>query len=149
MKQDLDPIMTKHLPLKFGSIAIVLLTACTAWYKPGADEEELAADQQRCTDETDTSAGHEFVECMKRAGWHHSHMSPAVPEPEAVSPDRPKITGQQQQVGGWYQYGVETEKLQDAKAQCQEAASFFSCMKARGWRPTGVRFSVEETDSLD
>ena len=66
-------------------VALLSLSACKTWHKLGADHEDLTADQQRCENETGTSAGVVFVECMERAGWYHSNMTAKVTEPDSVS----------------------------------------------------------------
>lgn len=184
--------MPKHLALKLLLITIVPLTACKAWYKAGADETDLTLDQQRCTDQTRASTGKVFVECMERAGWHHTNMSAAVNESESASPSvaevevtpatiqrhntapdktiatkagAPETThttespdgtekpAELRHVGGWVQFGADTERLRDARAQCNKSGvgseTFNECMQNKGWRPIGIRISVEEPGDLD
>ena len=165
-------MMTKHV-LRLLLITLVPLTGCTAWYKPGADEEELTAAQQRCEDETQMSSGQKFVQCMERAGWRYATFSASVAAPESESPavteptpkspeaaeaqsESPKVRNnpaQPRRVRGWYQLGENTERLQDAKADCHETGvgskAYYACMQTKGWRPVSFRLSVEEPDPMD
>ncbi len=169
-----DAMMTNDWLRLF--IALLPLAGCTAWYKPGADEEELTTARQRCEEETQVSSGQPFVECMERAGWRYATFSASTVEPETESPsvtepppespeateateaqtESPEVTGkpiQPRRVGGWYQVGEEIEQLQDAKARCHEngvgSKAYYACMQTRGWRPLGFRISIEEPDPMD
>ena len=151
--------MSKLLPLTLLLITLLALTACKTWYKPGADEEVLAADQQHCESETRASTGRIFLECMKRAGWHHTDMSAAGSDSEPVAPPVVEVetdtrgSTQPRQLGGWVQFGADTEQLEDAREQCGEAdvssESFNECMQRKGWHQLRIRISVEEPGELD
>ncbi len=56
--------MSGHIAPILSLIVILNLTACKMSYKQGADDQELHADQQQCEDETDTSKGPVFIECI-------------------------------------------------------------------------------------
>jgi len=78
--------MPRNLSLSFLLIAILPLTACKTWYKAGANDEDLSADQQRCEAETEASTGKAFVECMQRAGWQYADLSATASDSQSVSP---------------------------------------------------------------
>ena len=142
------------------------MNACTAWYKPGADEEELTMAQQYCEDETGMWIGQKFIECMERTGWHHSHISPTVEQPESESPDGmeevkahsrapdgAEKTEQPQRIESWYRVGEDSGQLRDVKAECREGdvshKTFLQCMKEKGWNPVGIRLTIEEPGTQD
>jgi hypothetical protein len=84
-----EPVMLMNLPLNLlliTVIGIIPLTACKTWYKAGAVEEDLSADQRRCVDEAESSTGKVFVECMERAGWWHTDMSATATDSEIPDP---------------------------------------------------------------
>jgi len=60
---------------------------------------------------------------------------------------------QPRQLGGWAQFGADTEQLEDAREQCGEAdvssESFNECMESKGWHQLRIRISVEEPGELD
>lgn len=171
--------MSKFVVLIISTVVFLSLTSCKTWYKPGADEEALTADQQRCEDETGASTGNIFLGCMRRAGWHHSNGSVAATESEAVMPSVVEAETAQSEarrdnalpdeaevipaetvhapgrrhVGGWIQFGENAGQLEDARAQCDKAGTggktFNECMQVKGWRPITFRLSVEEPGELD
>ena len=77
-------------------IGLLPLTACKTWYKPGANEDDLTMDQQRCTEKAEASTGPDFAACMEQAGWGYTNSSatagdaqtggPSVVEDEAKAP---------------------------------------------------------------
>lgn len=68
-------------------LALCLLTGCQSWYKRGADGAQLANDKQRCQNETGTSSGQAFSDCMQQAGWHQTTKTP-----KPVRVDRVDVT---------------------------------------------------------
>jgi hypothetical protein len=184
--------MRKSPSLGILLIITLSLSACKAWYKAGADEGDLTAARQRCEDETRTSAGSAFVECMERAGWHHARLLGTASDSETGGPSDTEIEtslqngqrdkadsdksnvpivaprstppigelsenlnepAQAREFSGWIQVGEGAAQLGDAKGRCDEAGvprkKFYDCMKDQGWRPVGIRLSVEEPGDLD
>lgn len=71
-------MMLKNPTLILLLFILLPLTACKTWYKPGANEDDLATDQERCTEETQASTGPLFGACLERAGWRYTDMSSAA-----------------------------------------------------------------------
>ncbi len=142
--------MSRLLPPVILLVTIVPLVACKTWYKPGADGDTLAEDQQHCENETLTSTGQVFIDCMKHLGWHHADTSDTVSgsgstvvhstaevgaaqpvaqddkSPEEKIPAEvpaPVNTGAAgpREFGGWVQFGEETDQLANAKLRCDKA----------------------------
>jgi hypothetical protein len=144
--------MPKLLLSALALINLLVITACTAWYKPGADEEDLTMEQQRCEKETNASSGQAFIDCMEAAGWHHSNISGTASAPDAESTGDDGVA-KPRRVGGWYQVGPGSNPLEDAKAHCHEAGvgseAYYECMEGEGWNPVGIRLTVEEPGDTD
>ncbi len=70
--------MLKNPTLTLLLFILLPLTACKTWYKPGANEADLATDQERCAEETLASTGPLFGACMARAGWRYTDISSAA-----------------------------------------------------------------------
>lgn len=143
--------MLKPLPLLL--MTLLPLTSCTAWYKPGADEEELAIEQQRCEHETQTSSGEKFIACMERAGWHHTAFSASVTEPDIRSSNGPEEGVKAKQVESKTQLGVDTGRVEGTKAQCRGTIdndkTTDNCAGDKIFRPSRIRISIEEPDTDD
>jgi hypothetical protein len=130
-------------------VTIMPLVACKTWYKPGADGDTLAEDQQHCVNETLTSTGQVFTNCMKTLGWHYGDTSETVsgsestvhstadvgaarpvaqddkspeenPPTEVPAPVNTRAAGPGE-FGGWVQFGEETDQLANAKLKCDKA----------------------------
>lgn len=67
--------------------------------------------------------------------------------------DAPKEPARPKSIGSWYNVGADAGRLDDAKSECGQttagSATFTECMAGKGWRPIGIRISVEEPDDLD
>jgi hypothetical protein len=148
--------MSRFVALIIYTGVLLSLSACKTWYKL-------------------------YMDCLKRAGWHYSDTSvtggdpgpgaatevktaaPALQhdkaspadEPSTVEAEQPVVTSRagSPQAGGWVQFGAETEQLENAKLQCDEAGAgseaFNDCMHGKGWRPISFRITVEEPGDLD
>jgi len=182
--------MSNYLTPGLLSITVLSLAACTAWYKPGADEEELSATRQRCEAVSPAAGGQAFLQCMEAAGWRNTRIAaPVSPEPAAlpaagvavpegdVTPDaaatatatgdsaagRAPSTGsangtqeatkQAQTIRGWVHSGDDGRQLDDARTVCAAVADdsekYRQCMQNEGWRPLGIRITVEAPGDLD
>lgn len=139
-------MMLKFVALIFYTVVLFSLASCKTWYKPGADEESLSVDQQRCEQETGESSGEHYMDCLKRAGWGYHDTSaasedsgpdsssraplatPEVQQDQASPVDMPSAgesgappvvsNAGSQGTAGWIQFGEDTVQLESAKAQC-------------------------------
>jgi hypothetical protein len=165
------------LPLRLLILALVPLSGCKTWYRPASNQEDLAADRQRCADETGTSSGQAMIACMERLGWRHSDTDSresavtedetrgaagqkaiaapqsalGTPAPSQVSSDAAG-EAEGQPAGprdGWIQFGADSDGLNNARAHCDAAQdqSFDECMRSLGW--TKMSISVEAPDDSD
>lgn len=180
--------MSVHIQPTLLAIALLSLTACTAWYKPGADEEELNATRQRCEDVAPAANGQEFLQCMQAAGWRNTRIAApvsaapdalpaagvAAPEGQVISGRAATATGdspvvrapstgsangmqnspkQAQTIRGWVHSGDDNRQLDDARTACAAVADdgekYSQCMQSEGWRPLGIRITVEAPGDLD
>ena len=140
-------------PLPFLLITLFPLTACTAWYKPGADDEELAIEQRRCEHETQASSGEPFIACMERAGWHHTAFSASATEPDIGSSGGPEEGIEAEQTRRDTQLGTGTGREEDGETQCSGSSadkqSSSKCTQGTNLHPYRLRISIEEPDSED
>jgi len=143
-------MMSKFFALIICAGVLFSQASCKTWYKPGGDEESLAADQQHCEQETGESSGTLYMDCLKRAGWgyrdtsaakdsgsdsasrallatpavHQDQTSP-VDTPSAGKSGTPPVVTKAGSpgVGSWVQFGVNTGQLESARAQCDETGA--------------------------
>lgn len=66
-------------------ISLVLwLAACKTWYKPGAEGEDFDQAQLHCEEQTGSSEGKQFLQCMQQSGWTQSRFSASIENDTAV-----------------------------------------------------------------
>jgi len=106
------------------------------------------------------------MNCMQRAGWQQSDISATVIDtgdatptdqpdssPATVLPGIPGKPSEQNKVGGWSQFGADTEQLESDQSQCRQHGAdkkmFKQCMQRKGWHPVGIHISTDEPDTQD